>query len=103
QAVVVARDHRTRIGRAAVEADAEAGGPAIGRDAPVVGHEIGFGVLAGDPALQGMAVKADIALRRHARDGIADPRALGDPDLRLDDVDAGHLFRHRMLDLYPRV
>ncbi len=35
--------------------------------------------------------------------GIADHRAGGDADLRLDDVDAGDLLRHRVLDLDARI
>ncbi len=34
---------------------------------------------------------------------LADLRAFRDPDLRLDDVDAGHLFGNGMFDLYPGV
>ena len=103
QRIVVAGDDGARIGRAAVETDAEAGRPAIGGDAAVVGDEILFGVLRGDAALQGMAVETDAVLRRHTALRRADRGAVQDMDLRLDDVDAGHLLGHRMLDLDARI
>ncbi len=90
--IVEARDDRAGIGRAAVQADAEAGGAAIGGDAAVIGDEVLLGVLGGDAALQGVTVEDDLLLRRHAGGGRADGRPLEDVDLRLDDVDAGHLL-----------
>ena len=101
--IVVAGDHRAGIGGAAVEADAEAGRAAIGGDAAVVGDEVLLRVLGGDPALERVAVEADIALARHARGRVADLGAAGDPDLRLDDVDAGHLLGDGVLDLDARI
>src|SRR5690606_15271962 len=104
------------VGGAAVQADAEAGRAAVGTDAPVVGGEAVLRVLGGDAALQGMAVQPDLRLRRHARAdrdpvaagvvavvALADARAFGDPDLRLDDVDPGHLLGHRVLHLDARI
>ena len=44
-----------------------------------------------------MAANLDVALRVRQR------FAGGDQQLRLDDVDAGHQFGHRMLDLHARV
>ncbi len=102
--VVEAGDDRARISGAAIEADAEAGGAAIGGDAAVVRDEVLLGILGGDAALQGVAVEADLALARHpAGLLVADGGALGDPDLRLDDVDAGHLLGDGMLDLDARI
>ena len=104
QRVVEARDHRAGIGGAAVEPYAEAGGAAIGGDAAVVGNEILLRVLGGDAALQRVAVQVDIALARHAaRLLVADGRALGEADLRLDDIDAGHLLGDGVLDLDARI
>ena len=102
--VVVARDHGTRIGGAAVDADAEAEGAAIGGDPAIVWDEVVLGVLGGDPALQGVAVEAHRVLGGDAGLGQrADPAALGDADLRLDDIEAGNDLGDRVLDLDARV
>ena len=103
QRIVERRDQRAGIGRAAVEADAEAGGAAVGPDPPVVRHEVVLGILGRDPALQRVAVERDRLLGRHAAFRAADLGAGGDVDLRLDDVDAGHLLGDRMLDLDARI
>ncbi len=103
QRVVETGDHRAGIGGAAVEPDAEAGGAAIGGDAAVIGNEILLRVLRGDAALQGVAVEADLRLRRHAGLWRADGRTLDNTDLRLDDVDAGHLLGDGVLHLDARV
>ncbi len=101
--VVEARDDRAGVGRAAVEADAEAGGAAIGGDAAVVRDEVLLGVFRRDAALQGVTVEDDLLLRRHAGRGRADRGAFQDVDLRLDDVDAGHLLGDGVLDLDARI
>ena len=62
QRIVVAGDDRAGIGGAAVEADAVAGGAAIGGDPAVVGDEVVLRVLGGDPALDGVAVERDVGL-----------------------------------------
>ena len=49
-----------------------------------------------------MALKLDVRLRCGSC-GLGDRRALGDADLGLDDIDAGDLLGHGMLDLDPRV
>jgi hypothetical protein len=81
----------------------EAGGAAIGGDAAVVGREVVLRILGGDPALQRVAVQADRVLRGTGPPGLADARALGDAHLRLDDVDAGDLLGHGVLDLDARI
>ena len=103
QRIVKARDQGARVGGAAVEADAEAGGAAIGGDAAVIGNEIVLRVLGGHPALDGMAVEADIGLVRHAAFLGAERRALGDANLRLDQIDTGDRLGHRMLHLDARI
>ena len=98
QRIVVAGDDRARIGRAAVEPDAEARGRTVGGDAPVIGDEGVLRVLGRDPALHRVAVQRDVVLRCDA--GCLHQRlALGDQDLRPDDVDAGDFLGHGMLDL----
>ena len=103
QRIVEARDHRAGIGRAAIEADAEAGRAAIGGDTAIVRNEVVLRVLGGDAALEGVAVEADLALPGNARILLADGGALGDADLRLDDVDAGHFLGDGVLDLDARI
>ena len=103
QRIVETRDDRARIGGAAVEADAETGRAAIGGDAAVVRDEIVLGILGGDAALQGVAVQPDVGLRRNAGLGRADGETVEDVDLRLDDVDAGHLLGDGVLDLDARI
>ena len=49
-----------------------------------------------------MAIEANVFLTRHAR-CVRQGLAFGDQDLGPHDVDAGHLFGHRMLDLNPRI
>ncbi len=100
--VVIARDHAAGIGRAAVKADAHAGGLAEGGDAAVIGDEIVLRVLGRDPGLQGVTVEADILLRGFAS-RLGQGLALSDADLRLHDVDIGDLFGDRMFDLHTRV
>ena len=103
QRVIVRGDHGARVRGAAIETDAEAGRPAVSGDTPVIGHEVGLRILGGDAALDGMAIEPDVVLRRHARGRRADLGALGQADLRLDDIDAGDLLGDRVLDLNPRV
>ena len=103
QGIVKARDQGPRIRGAAVETDAEAGGAAIGGDAAVIGNEIVLRVLGGDPALDGMAVEADIGLFGDAAFGGAEHGPLRDANLRLDQIDAGDGLGHRMLHLDARV
>ena len=104
QRIVEAGDDRAGIGGAAVEPDAEAGGAAIGGDAAVIGDEILLRILGGDAALQRVAVQPDVLLRA-ARRNPASPIALAldQVDLRLDDVDAGHLLGDGVLDLDARI
>ena len=101
--VVVARHQRAGISGAAVKADAETVGAAIGGQAAIVGDEIVVGILGGDAALDGVAVEAHVFLLGHARFRRADARALGDVDLCLDDIDAGDDFGYRVLDLDARI
>ncbi len=103
QRVVRARDEGAGVGRAGIQADAEAGRAAIGGDAAVIGDEVVFRILGRDTALHGVAGHADAGLRRHAARRGADGRALGDPDLRLDDVDARDHLGDRVLDLDARI
>jgi hypothetical protein len=102
QAVVVARDDRAGIGRAAVETDAHPRRAAIGGDAPVIGNEVVGRILGRDPALDGVAIELHVVLRWRAR-GLGEDLALGDQDLRAHDVDAGDFLGHGVLDLHAGV
>ena len=103
QGIVERCDHRAREGGAAVEPDAEAGRAAIGGDAAIVGDEFVLRVLGGDSALDRVAVQRNLVLGRYAAGRAADREALGDGDLRLDQVDAGDFFGHGVLDLDARI
>ena len=78
-------------------------GAAIGGDAAVVGDEVVLRVFGGDAALERVAVEADLVLRGTPLAGVADRRAFGDADLRLDDVDAGDHLGDGVLDLDARI
>ena len=71
QRIVKRRDHRTRIGSAAVEPDTEAGGAAIGGQAAIIGNEIILRILRRHSALNGIAGHANFVLDRHAAFGRA--------------------------------
>ena len=104
QRIVMARHHGAGIGGAAIHPDAKTESAAIGGDAAIIGNKVVLGILSGDAALNGMTAEADLGLRRDA--GLvqhADMFALGNADLRLDDVQAGDHFGHGMLDLDARI
>ncbi len=67
QRIVVRSDGGAAVRRSTVEADAEAGGRAIGMDLAVVGNEIIGGILGGNAALQRVAIHDDAFLpgQRH--------------------------------------
>src|SRR3546814_17503150 len=81
------------------ETNAEARRRAIGRDAAVVRDEVLLGILGGDPALESVAVEADVLLARHPGLGSAARCTVEDQDLRLDDLPAGRDVQHRVLHL----
>lgn len=101
--IVITGDDRPRIGRPAIQTNAEAGRRAVRRYTAVVGNEIVLRVFCGDTALQRMAVEADILLFRHTRFRRADGGPFQNMDLRLDDIDAGHDFGDGMLHLNARI
>ena len=100
----MAGDDRAGVRRAAIEANAEAGGGAVGGDPPVVGDEAVERVLGGDPALHRVAAQRDVALRRAGVvRPVADGPAFGDADLGPHQVDARHLLGDGVLHLDARV
>ena len=103
QGVVERGDDRAGVGGAAIEPHAQARRTAVSGNAPVVGGKAVLGVFGGDPALQRMAVKADCLLVRDHAVFVADARAFGDADLRLDDIHTGDLLGHRVFDLDTRI
>ena len=100
-------DHRIVIGRDAVAGDEAGVDPdALGAllalevhgvDQRGRGQKIVLGVLGVDARFDRRAGASDLALRRGQR------LPGGDPELPFDQVEAGHRFGHRMLDLEPRV
>ena len=103
QGIVERRDDGAGVGGAAVQADAESGGGAVGVDLAVVGDEAVGGVLGGDAALQGVAIERHAVLRRQVHFGAVQGEPLGDLNLAAHQVDAGDHLGHRVLHLYARV
>ncbi len=103
QRVVKRRDRAPGRAHAGVEADAEAGGAAVGDDLAVIRGEVVGRVFRGDPALHGEAVARHGVLRGQGQLGPVQVRARGDEDLRADEVDAGDLLGHGVLHLDARV
>ena len=73
------------------------GGRAIAHQAADRRRKIAIGILRIDAAFHRPAVELDVALLER------ELLAGGDADHLLDQIDAGDEFRHRMLDLQPRV
>jgi hypothetical protein len=103
EGVVIGGDDGPGIGGAAIEADAKARRAAIGVDAAIIRGEAVLRVLGGDAALEGVAIEADVLLPGHEGVIVAEARALGDGDLRLDDIDAGDQFGDGVFDLDARI
>ena len=90
QRIVIRSDHGAGEGGAAVEADAEARGGAVGAHAAVIGHEIVRGVFGGDAALDREAVSCNLVLRRQRVCGSLSLKPSAMRICALDQVDAGH-------------
>ena len=103
QGIVIRRDDRARVGRAGVEADARAAAAAVVVDLAGVRHEVVLRVFCRDAALDGHAVAGDVRLALDADLWIGEGIALGDEDLRLDDIDVRDGLGDRVLDLDARV
>src|SRR5690606_24231005 len=89
QGVVVRGDDGAGVAGAAVEPDAHAVGGPVGLDAADVGAKLLARIFGGDPALDGVAELPDAVL---AQADVGEQLAAGDPDLGLDEVDAGDLL-----------
>jgi hypothetical protein len=103
EGVVIGGDDGPGIGGAAIEADAKARRAAIGVDPAIIRGKAVLRVLGGDAALEGMAIEAHSLLPGHVRLIVAQARALGDGDLGLDDIHAGHQFGDGVFDLDARI
>ncbi len=97
--IVIRRDDRAGIAGCGIEAHAEAGGGAVVENAAVVRGEVFLRILRGDAALDGEAVARDLVLCGEGEGFIEKAVALGDEDLRADEVDAGDAFGDGVLDL----
>ena len=102
QAIIITCDHPARIGGSAVQSNAHPRGRAIGGDAAIVRDEIVLRIFCCDAGLQGMAVQRDLRLIGFAG-CFGQGFALGNQDLRLDDVDACDFFGDGVFDLDARV
>ncbi len=98
--VEVRTDRHARAGRAAVETDAGTTGRAVGADHAGVRAEAVGRILGRDAALQCGAAQLDGVL---AEPEVLQRLAGRDAHLRLHEVDVGHFFRDRVLDLDARV
>jgi hypothetical protein len=103
QRIVVGRDHRAAVSGAAVQPDAEAGGRAVVGDPSEVRNELVLRILGRHAALHREPAGVDLLLRRDPDRRVVHRQALGDQDLRPDEVDAGHHLRDRVLDLDARI
>ena len=101
--VVEGRDDRAGIAHRTVQPDAEATGGAVGEQLAVVGRELVLGVFGGDAALDRVAVAGNLILRRHADFAGVQRVALGDQDLRPNEVESGEHLGHGVLHLDPRI
>ena len=92
------------ISSSPVDTNAESIRATIGRDAAIVRNEIVFWVLGRNSALNCAAIKCDRLLWRYAGfSNLPNPASLGDPDLRLDNIETGRNFGNGMLDLNSRI
>ena len=94
---VVVWGHAAADDHLAVEADAHAAGGAVHLHLAKVGRERHLGVLGRDAALHGETLDLDVVLGLDA--DVFEGGAARDENLRLHQVDAGHLLRHRVLHL----
>ena len=101
--VIRARENRARVGRACIEANAEARGTAIRGDLAVVGREAVLRIFRGHAALKRVRREMNVFLPRNAARFFANLRAVGDADLRLDEIDVGHGLGHRVFHLDARI
>jgi len=99
EGIEIGSDDGAAEGGATVEADAEAGGGTIGRQAAVIGDEMVLGVFGGDAALDGVAARFDFVLRGDVDRRLVKLMALRDEDLGLDDIESGDDFGDGVLDL----
>src|SRR3569832_618008 len=96
QRVVVGRQFVTRVNRR-VGAHARAARREVTRDAAEARQEIVYRIYGIDAEFHGEAAALDVARL------VTQRQIGGDADLLLHDVDAGDLFRHRVLHLQARV
>ncbi len=89
--------HLGAFGHAAVDADPRHRRLAIEQQRPSLRQVVPGRILCVDAQLDRMAALRQILLRPWQF------ASSGDSDLRADEIDAGHLFGDRMLDLEPRV
>ena len=99
QGVVVGNQDCTPGDCAAIQSQAESGRRTIGGDLPEVRSKLILRVLRRNAALQGTAVKRQVRLRGQRDRGIVQPVALGNQDLRANQVDPRHHLGDGVLDL----
>ncbi len=88
---------------AGIQSNAHACRRAIVRDAPIIRHKIVRGVFRRHATLHGKTSHLHILLRGEANFWISQRCALGDENLRFDDIDARDFLGHGVFDLDPRI
>ena len=103
QRIVVRGERGSGVSGSAVQANTEARRRAVGRKLSVVGSEIVCGIFCGHAALQCRTVQRHRVLLGQGKRWLLELVILRDQDLRSHQVDAGHHFCNRVLDLNARV
>ena len=101
--VVERRDNTASRAHAGVEANPESRRASIGDDLTVIRHEFVRWILGGHSALDGIAIAGNVRLQRQRQLGAVQRSSSRDENLGAHEIDAGHLFRHRVLNLDARV
>ena len=96
--IIIAGDHRTRIGSTTVKPDAHTCRPTISSNAAVIGDKIIRWIFGGNTALDGVAVEFHILLATGSC-GFSQAFALRNENLSPHDIYARDFFCHRMLHL----
>ena len=103
QGIIIRGNHGAVIGRAGVQANAEARRRTIGGDLAVIGREVVGRVLGRDAALQRVAVERHLVLRRQIHLRAVQFQALRHLNLGAHQINAGHHLGDGVLDLNARV
>src|SRR5690625_3062748 len=88
---------------ARIEADTKTGRRAIRQNAALIGHEVFRWILGRYSALNSKSVTPQAFLAGDANFFILEPKAFGNTNLGVNNVDPGDQLRDRMFDLDARI